>query len=241
MSEIPFGAPPVGFMQAGNQVMIDNQNPFDAQKIEQGLGPIPDNNKNDFNEFSSENVESDLLSLPTFEKELKTPNSIQKYYIFDLFWMLNPKFSKKIQLQPNEAQFVVVSFNISFGNLRISFFELTNNSIQKNIIYLENLKKTVNGTIYPSTAFNAFNSPRVATVCMEQLFRQIQGASWQLERPICKIEKNEVKLRFTISDPKLGNYFYDFEDWQYAAFLRCLEFCFTKGFELVGRQHINNN
>ena len=46
--------------------------------------------------------------------------------------MINPKFYKKVQPIQNEAHFVVVSFNISFGNLRVSFFNLTNNSIQNN-------------------------------------------------------------------------------------------------------------
>jgi len=104
---------------------------------------------------------------------------------------------------------------------------------------LENLKRTVTATIYPSTAFNVVNTQRLAVTCLEQLFRQIPGANWQQERPVCKIEKNEFKLRLTVADPKNGTYFYDFEDWQYHAMIKSLEFTFTKGFELTASyQHL---
>jgi len=126
-------------------------------------------------------------------------------------------------------------FHLKF--IRVSFFNLTNNSIQNNIVYLENLKRTVSATIYPSTAFNVVNTQRLAVTCLEQLFRQIPGANWQQERPVCKIEKNEFKLRLTVADPKM-NIFYDFEDWQYHAMIKSLEFTFTKGFELIALQHL---
>jgi hypothetical protein len=238
MSEdnIPFGTPPVGFMQTGNQ-QVSLDPPVAA------IGSI----------FETETVESpSLVEKPTTEPQ-KFPqfdetetlsdyksqiNQTTKYAIFDMFWLINQKFYKKVQPAQNEAHFVVISFNMSFGNLRVSYFNLTNNSIQNNIVYLENLKRTVSGTIYPATAFNAFATQRLSTICLEQLFRQIPGANWQLERPVCKIEKNESKLRFTIADPKNGTYFYDFEDWQYHAFLKALEFTFTKGFELTASQHL---
>jgi len=232
-NNIPFGTPPVGFMQTGNQqVSLDppiaaTSSIFETEPTGPTETPSPDNQP--FPQFD------DIGGPPEFKSQT---NQTTKYAIFDMFWLINQKFYKKVQPAQNEAHFVVISFNISFGNLRVTYFNLTNNSIQNNIVYLENLKRTVSGTIYPATAFNAFTTQRLSTVCLEQLFRQIPGASWQQERPVCKIEKNEFKLRFTVIDPKYGTYFYDFEDWQYQAFLKALEFTFTKGFELIASQHL---
>jgi hypothetical protein len=246
-NNIPFGTPPVGFMQTGNQqVSLDppiaaTGSIFETYPSEiSSTKPIPESVAQPFEKSGNAIIGEDPYSNNTdFQPFNKAQNNqTTKYAIFDMFWLINQKFYKKIQPAQNEAHFVVLSFNMSFGNLRVSFFDLTNNSIQNNIVYLENLKRTVSGTIYPATAFNAFSAPRLATVCLEQLFRQIPGASWQLERPVCKIEKNESKLRFTVADPKYGTYFYDFEDWQYHAFLKALEFTYTKGFELTAFQHL---
>jgi len=232
MNEIntPF-EPPVTFMQTGNQ-HVSLEPPTE---LSNSLGP----NETSAHLFESNPIEAgseitnDLFNLNAPQTQTT------KYAIFDMFWLINQKFYKKIQLIQNEAHFVVISFNMSFGNLRVSFFNLTNNSIQNNIVYLENLKRTVTATIYPSTAFNVVNTQRLAVTCLEQLFRQIPGANWQQERPVCKIEKNEFKLRLTVADPKNGTYFYDFEDWQYHAMIKSLEFTFTKGFELTASyQHL---
>jgi len=237
-NDIPFGTPPVGFMQTGNQqVSLDPpiaavDSPFESHESpQQNIDTVSDDFSKEFKPQSQ-----DIMNLG-FTKPFENKET-PKYAIVDMFWLINQKFYKKIQPTQNEAHFVVISFNISFGNLRVSYFNLTNKSIQNNIVYLENLKRTVTGTIYPATAFNAFCSPRISIMCLEQLFRQIPGATWQSERPVCKIEKNEAKLRFTIADPKNGTYFFDFEDWQYHAFLKALEFTYTKGFELSALQHL---
>lgn len=250
---IPFGIPNVGFMQTGNQQMsLEQPQAVDDPFTKPDADPFTKSDVDPFtksddgfevneNEFEKTDVNSKIkwLGGSNFPQQSLPVKEITKYAIFDMFWLINPKVYKKVQLLQNEAQFAVISFNISFGNLRISFFNLSNNAIQNNIVYLENLKRTVTGTIYPATAFNAFNTPRLSTICIEQLFRQIPGAAWQIDRPVCKIEKNETKLRFTITDSKNGTYFYDFEDWQYNAFHKALEFTFTKGFELNALYHMN--
>lgn len=229
---IPFGTPPVGFMQTGNQ-------PFEPIQQDQPFGGEPSNSAPDV-KTTMPIGEVDPFATPT-NPEFTQPaqnQQNQKYKIFDLFWLINPKFYAKQQPVQSEAHFVIISFNIDFGNLRFSFFNLTNNSIQGNIVFLENLKRLVSGTVYPATAFNVYNSQRLATVCLEQLFRQIPGAQWQQERPVCTIEKNEEKIRFTVKDPKFGTYFYDFIGWQRDAFLHACNFCITKGFDLLAQQHL---
>ena len=226
-----FGTPPVGFMQTGNQSFdaptTGSDAPFSDGISPEGVAPVG------FTAASDANM-TDLFatgaSAPDFQPPAQTTPA--KYRIVDMFWLINPKFYAKQQPIQSEAHFVILSFNLDFGNMRIAFFNLTNNSIQNNIIYLENLKRLVTGTMYPATAFNVFNSARLSITCLEQLFRQIPGANWQQERPVCTVEKDETKIRFAIKDPKNGNYFYDFTGWQREAFLHACNFSFTKGFEI---------
>lgn len=239
-TSLPFGTPPVNFMQTGNQTFEDSQ----SLGMTGTLGPTyPDgvNGTNTEDIFASATpIPDPFAKSPVQEFVPPVQNNQSKYKIFDLFWMLNPKFYAKPAQQPvsGEAHFIVMSFNIDFGNLRVSMFNLNSNSIQNNIVYLKNLKRTVSGTIYPATAFNAFTSARLSTTCLEQLFEQIPGASWQQERPVCTIGKNEELIRFTVKDPKFGTYFYDFTGWQREAFLHACNFTFTKGFELMAQQHL---
>lgn len=233
---VPFGTPPVGFMQTGNQTFENSlapDAPTDSFFGVETPGTNIQSGDNIIDQFAPPSS-LDFTQSTNQQKQKK-----QKYKIIDLFWLINPKFYAKQQLLQGEAHFVILSFNIDFGNMRLSYFNLTNNSIQNNIVYLENLKRTVSGTMYPATAFNVFNSPRITTICIEQLFQQTPGANWQQERPVCTVQKNEEKIRFQVKDPKYGEYFYDFISWQRDAFLHACNFTFTKGFELVGQQHIN--
>jgi hypothetical protein len=229
-TDTPFGVPPVGFMQTGNQ-QFEMTSPA-AELISTNFGETAPS-AGMIDPFST------VGEANPFNPAIQ-PTTNQKYAIIDLFWLINQKFYATPKQAPaaNEAHFVILSFNLDFGNMRISFFNLQNNSIQGNIIYLENCKRTVSGTIYPSTAFNIFNSQRLSTVCLEQLFKQVPGATWQQERPICTVQKHETAIRFNIKDPKYGEYFYDFTGWQREAFLHACNFTFNKGFELSAQKHI---
>jgi len=227
----PFGAPMSNFMQAGNISLTPTlEIPAEefTDEIPIGESPPSSSAQTGFPPFGS--------TPPTTVAQ--TTNQ-EKYQIVDLFWMINPGlYAQPPRLVQGQAQFVVLSYNISFGNLRVSFFNVSQNSIQNNVVFLNNMQRTVSGTIYPASAFCAFNSPRIATVCLEQLF-QSTGADWQQNRPVCKIEKNENKIRFTIEDSKSGKYFYDFENWQKDAFLYACQFAYTTGMYLNGLNKIN--
>lgn len=227
---VPFGTPPVNFMQTGNQT-FENSIP---EKVTP-FGEAPISSDAPFGGADPFAPTAPIQPIEFVPPQQMATAQAAKYKIIDLFWLLNPKFYAKPVQQPlsGEAHFVILSFNVDFGNIRLSMFNLNNNSIQGNIVYLENLKRTVAGTMYPATAFNVYNSPRLSTTCLEQLFKQIPGANWQQERPVCTVGKNEELIRFTIKDPKFGTYFYDFTGWQREAFLHVCQFTFTKGFELM--------
>ena len=224
----PFGAPMSSFIQTGANA------PFSTaeEKIE------------DFSEAEAGTIPEQVNPLmPNGSMPFAGPIPAQtqttsKYQIFDIFWLFNPGLNvQPPRLVQGQAHVAIISFNISFGNLRISFFNVTQNSIRQNVAFLNNMQRLVSGTIYPSSAFCIYTSPRIATICIEQLF-QSTGAEWQQNRPICKVEKNEQKIRVTIKDQKVGKYFYDFEEWQRDAFLQSCLFTYTTGMYLHGLNQI---
>ncbi len=248
----PFSAPPPIFMQTGNQTPVINEqvgdqenfggevldvhdeSPFGSQTLVQpGINAPP---------FGASVVNQPEIDIPPFGSPpnlMDTPAPTQekdKYKILDLFWLLNSKYSKTPPEQPiqKEAHFVVLSYNISFGNLRMSFFDLTQNSISGNVAFLGNMKRTVSGTIYPMAAFNIVRKAKLDMTCMEQLF-QDTGADWQHSRPVCQIQKDEAHIRLIVRDPKFGSYFYDFIDTQKDAFLLACQFVYTTGFNLMAQ------
>jgi len=226
----PFAAPPPAFMQTGNQPpTINKQESFSDGNPFLGITPLE--NTQPFEEIPPFDEQQTMVP-----EQIIVPSSTEKqqYKILDMFWLLNPKYSNKQQPAQKEAQFVLLSYNINFGNLRISFFDLTQNSIVNNVVFLGNMKRTVSGTIYPMAALQIVSSVRLSMKCMEQLF-QDTGAEWQHSRPVCQIQKNEQTIRLIITDQKIGAYFYDFTNVQKDAFLQTCQFAYTKGFELMGQ------
>jgi hypothetical protein len=227
ITEVPFGS----FMQAGDKVFetpgsADLQN----QQSESILFGSPPPQETSIGQTPGFGPFGGSLSTNTQDQQ-------SKYKIFDLFWLINPKFYEQKQPIQSEAHVAIISYNVDFGNLRLTYYHLTKDSIIKNLIFYENLKRLVSGTIYPAAAFNICNSTPLSMTCMEQLFKQT-GESWQQERPVCTAEKQNNALRFTISDPKYGKYFYDFTNSQFKAFLYACNFVYTEGFRLMGQKKL---
>lgn len=233
--KLPFGVPPTVFMQTGNQTLTNDIPPNFENEPNQ---PEVNAYNSDINSYDSGgNIGTPELQFPP---PFSTPtsnvqNKSNKYQIVDIFWLLNQKYYNNDKpLQEHEAQFVVVSFNITFNNLRVSFFNLTQGSIQGNVAFLSKMQRTVSGTIYPASAFHVVNDIRISKICLEQLW-QATGEAWQQNRPICKIEKNEKIIRLTIQDNQNGTYFYDFTGWQREAFIYACQFVYTTGLFLCAQ------
>lgn len=189
------------------------------------------------NKFS----DSVLIPTPTNESEIVKNNFNNKtYHIFDMFW-LNYEGNESIENNKNLVEFVIISYNIDFGNLRISFYQIPNNAIDENIIFNQSLKLLVAGTIYPSSAFKAMNYFEPFT-CIEQLIIR-NNEKWERERPIIAmfndVKENNIKLKITNIITK-EDYYYVFQNWQKKAFEECLKFTYKKGMSLRGQLNIYN-
>ena len=237
------------------------ENIFDIQKqpedipetntIQTGRNPIKQL-KNTKNIFNNHNDKEEIIENPFVNYEIKdikkeedsqkifTPPPTTKYKIVDLYWLINPKYINKEELEKGEVQFVSISYNIIFGNLRFTFFNIPQGSIQQHIVYYNKLQRLTTGTVYNSSCAKLLYNKECKFTCMEQLFNDT-GEQWQKERPMCIFEKNNEKIVLNIYDPINGNFKYIFEDWQIKTLLDSCKFCIEKGTELTGRYRITEN
>jgi len=178
-----------------------------------------------------------------------------QYHIIDLFWLINPKYGRS-EMPQDEAHFCQISFNIDFGNLKITLYKIPNGSLQGHILYLMSLHRLTSGTIYPSSIFNLIYSDRrfqknkatnsidteniepIKFTCLEQLI-QHTGENWQRNRPLCHFTINDT-IKLHIRDPLSGAFYYDFKGWQKDAILHSAKFVVDNGYILTGNQNINS-
>ena len=79
----------------------------------------------------------------------------------------------------------------------------------------------------------------VTVTCMEQLIFKTNEA-WQQERPMAIFE-TDASVKLTIRDPKYGESYYIFQNWQKDALVHAADFVLNQGLELTGRNIIAGN
>ncbi len=184
------------------------------------------------------------------QSNMSSMTPISGYNIIDLFWFINPKLTGKKegreQISDQEAHFCAISFNINFGNLKVTFHKIPNGAIQGNVLFLQSLMRLTSGTIYPSSLFKMTDLYKYKTedtpeeelefTCLEQLLRNTNEA-WQTVRPVCKFKMNN-HIKLSINDPKSGDFFYEFNGWQLRGLLHAANFALTEGVALHGQHNI---
>jgi hypothetical protein len=166
------------------------------------------------------------------------------YHIIDLFWMINPKLGV-LEMPGEEAHFCQVSYNIDFGNIKITLFKIPNGALHGHVLFLMSLIRLTSGTIYPSSLFKLHYECKklergkepIEFTCLEQLIYNT-GEQWQSNRPVCTFRINNT-ITLTITDKNSGFYYYEFSGWQKEAILHSAEFATNKGYLLTGQQNIN--
>ena len=177
-----------------------------------------------------------------------------KYHIMELFWFLNPRYTTDLESIPlEEAHFCQLSYNIDFGNLKVTFYKVPNGALEGHKIYLMSCKRMTSVSIYPSSLFKVIRSDEgfrantgltqdmkpITVTCMEQLIFNT-GEAWQHERPMA-IFVTDNNIRLTIRDPKYGDSFYLFQNWQKDALIQAANFVLNQGLVLTGQNIIAGN
>lgn len=243
---------PSGFMQIGttknNGNKLSKQSPvhnFEIQYQPPDQEPeIVDENVN-VNEFIQQHYQSqepEKIIKQESNETYERPEPKPKYHIMDLFWLINEKLCRSEQLEENEAQFVTISYNMDFGNLRINLYDIPDGAIQKNVVFNQSLKLKITATIYPSSCFQLMHADNDCEfMCIEQLLTDL-NEQWQKERPVSVLSRNDNNIRLTVTDPKTQNVtFFDFIGWQKKAFEEALQYAYKDGLKLRGINILKKN
>ena len=186
---------------------------------------IINNNIPDIQELAQNNILNSNSQLPP------------KYNIMDLFWLINPNYLENRKSNNNsamkEAEFITISYNLDFGNLKVNLYNITPNAIKDNVVFLQSMTLLVSGTIYPASSFKLMNVLEYNKfTCIEQLITNTHE-QWQSERPIVTLERREDGIVVTITNKKINRtFYYVFKNWQSKAFQSALKLTYTNGLNL---------
>lgn len=266
-------SPPATTIQTGTNPVEVNKPQFIDKEItlppiqHQQTGPVEPNTipdpMNMFNLSAPKQTEQynldpiNMFNLSVAPTNQQNPNTqhipSNKYNIIDLFWLLNPKYQLVDKINPNETHVVIISYNISFGNMRISLNNCKDNTLQKNLLYSKLLdRKTavalfpttvlriLHGSMYPNTLKKNQDIPIDQFTCIEQIVSD-PGQNWLDKRPICQIDHYPSKngLRLTSKEHDGKTYYYDFVEQQYRTLLHACNWMVNNGFTLSGMNSIN--
>jgi len=215
--------PKANLIQSGNQnpIYINNEEPEIMNNNEEPEIEEP--------EFVKEIIQNNGQQLEEPKQETKT-----KYNIIDLFWLINENIFEEPKIQ---VHFVEISYNIDFGNLKITLFKVPDDAIDNHVLYRNSLNILISGTIYPSSAFRILNSQENDIVCMEQLITKTNEL-WQKQRPMVQVQKDENSIKLIIYNHNGEQFTYIFTDWQKEVFEHSLKFIYNQGFNLRGNNVI---
>ncbi len=176
----------------------------------------------------------------TTQQRVRLPNQQQggggenKYNILNMFWLMNPKlFQEGVELLENECHFMTISYNINFGNIRIEFGSMNQESLRGHLICLNKINKFANATIYPTALFEIISGVPEVT-CFEQIINYT-GEDWQVNRPQCQVN-TQTDGSIIVS---IDKHVYQLAGPQKDMFIYALKFALNQGMVLSG-QHVLN-
>ena len=225
------------------QPPIQNQQPNNYQQQNQNNYQQPNNyqppvqnyqqqpNQNNYNQNNNFNQQ------PNQSYQQPNNNFNQpRYRIVDLYWLMNPKCEdSEPKFEPGEAQFISISYNITFGNLKVTLFNIPQGAIQGHVLFYNTLQKLTTGTVYNGSCGKLFySSGDIEFTCLEQLFTNT-GQDWQTQRQMCSFIRKDNETVLTIKDPNSGTFWYHFKDWQQKLLMDSCKFCINEGTLLSGQ------
>lgn len=229
------------------QVNLDNNNMqtdqtnIEDRSIEQNeeLNNVTSEIDQKLREAIPNNNQKEVYKLENIETE-----GTRKYKILDLLWLFNGKILNTAKdthpvIEEDESHLCTINYNISFGNLKVTFYHIPPGAVVDNVVFLKSLKTLVSGCIYPSSCARILFEDECVFTCHEQLFTNT-GEQWQSERPHVNIVKKKDYIIINMYN-KLTNQTYKqlFSDWQYKALLNAMQFVLSNGYKLSGQNIIN--
>ena len=212
-----------------NQNSQQNQNIQPNQNSQHNQNIQPNQNFQQ-NSWGNQNSQQNSWGNQNFQQQQP------RYKILDLYWLMNPKCEEETPtFEQGEAQFISLSYNITFGNLKVTLFNIPQGAIQGHVVFYNSLERLTTGTIYNGSCGKLLNTKGDITFsCLEQLFANT-GQSWQTQRQMCVFERTDTHTMLTIKEPDGRSFWYKFTDWQLDMLIKSCEFCINDGNILSGQ------
>jgi hypothetical protein len=153
-------------------------------------------------------------------------NQKRKYKFVQLYWLINQKLFAKQQLAAGEAPLIEISYNVDYGNLRISFIKVNQNTFDATSIRVQNTDRATTVNIYGETADQILFNLEHGVVGQIAVFeRMIQAsASWSPNQTIFTINQDgSVTLATKVANNQ-DTHSYTFSGWQIKSLKNALKF-----------------
>jgi len=163
---------------------------------------------------------------PSFGGGGNQPAVKRKYKFVQMYWLINPKLFAQQQLAAGEAPLIEISYNVDYGNARISFIKINNTTFDATSIRVQNTDRQTTVNIYAETADQVLYHLEKGIPGNIQVFeRMIQAsASWSPNKTNIVINQDgSVTLNTQPSNSQTGHS-YTFSGWQIESLKKVLKF-----------------
>lgn len=198
--------------EAASTTTTSPPNTTDADPFASIENPKPMANENPF--ASNRNLYSNNMG-----------NTKRKYKFVQMYLLINNKLFANQSLN-NESGIMEISYNVDYGNLRLSFCSPNQNTFDRTSIKIQNMERQTTINIYPEVAENILHSVEQWKTNQFQIFeRMIQSsANWSPNSSIVRIDGNNKSVAIHTKASNGNAYMYIFTDWQLNALINSLKF-----------------
>ena len=192
---------------------------------------VPKANIIQIGHMTTKHEQNELEEKQILETTQNTPNNIK---FVDLCWFI----SEKDKFNQNELDLIIMSFNTSFGNIRINGYLNSKQYIVNNALFLPKNCFTINAAIYPAGMYkirHLLNGQVYSPI--EQLFVSYdpENNPWHNELVKTKFNKQNDKIQLTFIDKYNNPYIYIFSNEQVNMLNFVLDNILEKGIILVSQ------
>ena len=151
----------------------------------------------------------------------------RKYRFIQMYMLINNKLFSNQQLN-GESAIMEISYNLDYGNLRLSFCNNRNDTFDRTSIRIMNVDRLTTINVYPEVAeqllYNIENWKAGKFQVFERLL-QTSGGGWTPNNTMFNVDSNN-KVVTVISAPSNSNITcqYTFSEWQLNALVSALKF-----------------
>jgi hypothetical protein len=184
--------------------------------------PFPQNNKGGGNQYGSNNFGNNNGG--GFGNN--NNNGKRRYKFVQMYLLINPKLFAKQQLE-GESPLLDISYNVDYGNLRLTFCNINQNTFDSTSIKVQNVERTTVVNLYPEVAEQLlYNLENWKPNQIQAFERMIQSnANWSPNATYFTIDPTNQTVSVNSKPANSNNISkYVFSEWQLNALINSLKF-----------------